>query len=108
MVNSITDPANAVACSSSGAGLCVGPRMKLPSAVAGGTAPSESCLAGTKPRVRGSRVGGVGRSVGGAGVSVWQAAVASAQERKRVTTGSDGKFLDSDMRVVAHCSLLLA
>ena len=40
--------------------LCVGPRMKLPSASAGGTAPSGSSLAVTKPGVCGSRVGGPG------------------------------------------------
>src|SRR5205085_8623335 len=47
----------------SGAGLCVGPMTKLPSASAGGTVPSGNSLAVTYPGVFGSRVGGVGRGV---------------------------------------------
>ena len=53
----------------SGAGLCVGPMMKLPSAFVGGIAPSGSSFAVTYPGVLGSRVGGGVRSdrcVGGA------------------------------------------
>src|SRR6516225_1977200 len=45
----------------SGAGLCVGPMMKLPSAFAGGTAPSSNSVAVTYPAECGSRVGGTGR-----------------------------------------------
>ena len=46
----------------SGAGGWVGPMMKLPSASAGGTAPSGSSFAVTYPGVPGSRVGGAGRA----------------------------------------------
>src|SRR5665213_3154615 len=46
----------------SGAGLCVGPRMKFPSASAGALAPSGNSFALTYPAVAGSRVGGVGRA----------------------------------------------
>jgi hypothetical protein len=46
------------------AGSCVGPMMKLPSLSGGGTAPSASSVAATKPGARGSRVGGVGRGAG--------------------------------------------
>ena len=59
----------------SGAGVCVGPMMKLPSASAGGTAPSGSSFAVTYPGVFGSRVGGVGRA-GGVAVCAAGAGVA--------------------------------
>src|SRR5687767_12238600 len=62
--------------------------MKLPSASAGGTAPSGSSFAATKPGVFGSRVGGVGRGgaagacagagAGAAGAVVWAPAELSA------------------------------
>ncbi len=46
----------------SGAGLWVGPMMKLPSAAGGGTVPSGSSFAATYPGAFGSRVGGAGRA----------------------------------------------
>src|ERR1700693_1997585 len=51
----------------SGAGLCVGPMMKFPSASAGAFVPSGNSFAVTYPGVCGSRVGGVGRAGGGGG-----------------------------------------
>ena len=63
MVNSMTVPFGVASGEAvSGAGLCVGPMMKLPSAFAGGTSPSSSSVAATNPAVWGSRVGGVGRA----------------------------------------------
>src|SRR5947207_2842574 len=58
--------------------------MKLPSASAGGTVPSGNSLAVTKPGVRGSRTGGVGRGAGAgpaaraAGAAVAAGGVAAA------------------------------
>ena len=45
----------------SGAGSCVGPRIKFPSTFGGALEPSASSFAVTYPGVCGSRVGGVGR-----------------------------------------------
>src|SRR4051812_20691753 len=68
----------------SGAGLCVGPRMKLPSSLTGAFAPSGSSFALTYPDVFGSRVGDGGRAGraaaaaaagASAGVGVWARAV---------------------------------
>src|ERR1035437_6751119 len=63
MVNSYTVPCGMSSCAFiSGAGVCVGPIMKSPSALAGGMAPSDNSLATTYPGVWGSRAGGVGRA----------------------------------------------
>ena len=50
----------------SGAGVCVGPRMKFPLTSIGGSVPSGRSFALTNPAVFGSRVGGVGRGAGAA------------------------------------------
>src|SRR5437764_1160448 len=71
----------------SGAGLWVGPRMKLPSSVAGALAPSGNSLAVTYPGLCGSRVGGTGRAgrtgAGGTGACVWAAPERVIKEARR-------------------------
>src|ERR1035441_9478139 len=63
MVKVKTAPCGTPSCAViSGAGLCVGPRMKFPSEVAGALAASGKPFAVTYPGVLGSRVGGVGRT----------------------------------------------
>src|SRR5258706_199243 len=58
-----TVPCGTPSCTAiSGAGLCVGPIMKLPSSFAVGMVPSGSSLAVTYPGVCGSRVGDGGRA----------------------------------------------
>jgi len=71
MLNSCTVPCGTPTCSvNSGARVCVGPRIKLPSTVGGGSAPSGSSVAVTYPGVCGSRSGFGGRTLGtGAGTA---------------------------------------
>src|SRR5579863_5142267 len=73
MANSMTEPFFVPAgAAASGDGLWVGPRMKLPSMLGGGSSPSGSSFALTYPGVCGSRVGGAGRSECCAGGADWQ------------------------------------
>src|SRR5271170_1934416 len=106
MVNSTIVPWGTPSCGdASGAGLCVGPRMKFPSVFAGALAPSGKSFAVTYPGVLGSRVGGVGRAAGAgaAGAGAW--AIAAWKPVIRVIENvmlRIRNMMDSSLRGMQH------